>query len=70
MLKRSSVDIAKDRLKVLIISDRISCNTDDVDKIYYELYRVLSKYIELTPEDFDVIIARDHIHIKLTGEKN
>lgn len=70
MIKRSSVDVAKDRLKVLIISDRVSCKTDDVDTIFHELYRVLSKYIELTPEEFDVIFARDHIHITLTGERH
>ncbi len=70
MIKRSSVDVAKDRLKVLIVSDRICCKGDEIERIYYELYRVLSKYIEITPEEFDVIIARDHIHIKLTGEKH
>ena len=70
MLKRSSVDVAKDRLKALIYSERISCDTNDYEKIISELYRLLSKYIELTPEEFDVIITRNHIHIKLTGENN
>lgn len=70
MLKKSSVDIAKERLRVLISSDRISCKPDDCEKISYELYRLLSKYIELTPEDFDVLISRNQIHIKLTGENS
>ena len=68
MLKRSSVDIAKDRLKALVDSDRISCKPDECDKIVSELFRTLSKYIELTPEEFDVNFSRNYIHIKLTGE--
>ncbi len=70
MVKKSSVSIAKDRLKVLVISDRVHCNPDAFDKICHELYQTLSKYIEITPEEFDVSITRTHIHITLTGEKH
>lgn len=70
MVKKSSVSIAKDRLKVLVISDRVHCNPDAFDKICRELYQTLSKYIEITPEEFDVSITRTHIHITLTGEKH
>lgn len=70
MLKRSSVSIAKDRLKVLVISDRVQCKPDAYEKICREMYQTLSKYIEITPEEFDVSITRTHIHIKLTGEKH
>lgn len=70
MLKRSSVSIAKDRLKVLVISDRVQCKPDAYEKICHEMYQTLSKYIEITPEEFDVSITRTHIHIKLTGEKH
>ncbi len=69
MLKRSSVSVAKDRLKVLVISDRVHCKPDACDKMRKELYQTLSKYIELTPEKFDIEITRTHIHIKLTGEE-
>jgi len=70
MLKRSSVDVAKDRLKALIDSDRIACKPEECEKITFELFRTLSKYIELTPEEFDVTFSRNHIHIKLTGENS
>ncbi|MEE1038539.1 MAG: cell division topological specificity factor MinE [Eubacterium sp.] len=70
MLKRSSVDVAKDRLKTLIVSDRVCCKPDEYSKINHELFRVLSKYIELTPEEFDVVYTRSYIHINLTGEKH
>lgn len=69
MLKRPSVSIAKDRLKVLVISDRVHCKPDAYEQISKEIFHTLSKYIEITPEEFDVSITRTHIHIKLTGEK-
>lgn len=70
MLKRASVSIAKDRLKVLVISDRVQCNSGAYEKICHELYQSLSKYIEITPEEFDVSITRTHVHIRITGEKH
>lgn len=70
MLKRSSVSVAKDRLRTLVVSDRVHCNPDAYEHICRELYQTLSKYLELTPEEFDVSITRTHIHIKLTGEEH
>ena len=66
--KTSSVFIAKDRLKVLLVSDRVNCTPDALDKIKLELYKTVSKYIDATPQEFDVKISRTNIHIKLTGE--
>lgn len=70
MLKRSSVNIAKDRLKALVVSDRVKCKPEEYDLICHELYKILSKYMEVTEKDFDVSISRSSIHIQLTGEKH
>ena len=69
MGRRSSVRIAKDRLKVLVVSDRMKCQLEACERISHELYQVLSKYMEITPEEFDVSYSRTHVHIRLTGEK-
>lgn len=66
--KTSSVRIAKDRLKVLLVSDRVNCTPDSYEKIKQELYHTLSKYLEVVQEDFEVQINRKDIHITLTGE--
>ena len=66
---RSSVRIAKDRLKVLVVSDRMKCKPEACERITRELFQVLSKYIEITPEEFDVSYSRTHVHIRLTGEE-
>lgn len=67
--KNPSVSVAKDRLKLLVSSDRISCTPDIWENLNRELYRTVSKYMEITKEDFDIQITRTYIYIKLTGEK-
>lgn len=69
MLKKSSVSIAKDRLKVLVTSDRVQCQPDAYDNICRELYSVLSKYMEFTEDNFSVEIKREHILIHFSGEE-
>lgn len=66
----SSVIVAKDRLKVILVSDRVNCTPDSYDKIKLELYRTISKYLDVVQDEFDVQISRTDIHIKLTGENS
>lgn len=67
-MRNGSVLIAKDRLKSLLVSDRISCTPDTFEKIHSELFQTISKYIEIIPEEFDVKVTNSYIHITLTGE--
>lgn len=64
--RKTSVTIAKNRLKLLLISDRVNCTPDTFEKLKEELYATVSKYIEVTPEVFDVEITQSNIFIKLT----
>ena len=63
MLKKSSVSVAKSRLKLLIVSDRISCSPVEYENISRDLFQTLSKYLELTEDNFHVEIYRTHIFI-------
>ena len=69
MLKKSSVFVAKNRLKALVTIDRVKCTPDSYDKICRELYETLSKYVEFTEEDFKVEIFRTQILISFSGEE-
>ena len=64
----SSVSIAKERLRSLLVSDRVNCTPDTFEKIHSELYKTISKYIEVIPEEFDVKVTRSYIYIRLMGE--
>lgn len=69
MKKRASVPIAKDRLRTVLVSDRICCTAGSLEKLEKELYNIVSKYIEITKEEFEVQVTHTHIHIKFTGEE-
>ena len=68
--KSSSVLIAKDRQKTVLVSDRVNCTPDAIEKFEKELFRTVSKYIDIVPENFNVQITRDNIYIRLTGENS
>ena len=68
-MKNSSVSIAKNRLKNLLVSDRVNCTPDAFEKIQNELFQTISKYIEIDPKEFDVHVTRSQIYIKLSGEE-
>ena len=68
--RKPSVLIAKDRLKILLVSDRVNCTLDALQKLRLGLYKSISKYSEVTPETFDVQFTRSTIFIKLTGEES
>ena len=63
-----SVTIAKKRLKSLIVSDRMECTSDMIDNFTKDLYLTVSKYVEVSPEKFQIRIQRSEIQITFTGE--
>ena len=67
-MKNKSVLSAKDRLKALLVSDRVDCTPDTFEKIKLDLYHTVSKYLNVNQEYFEVKINRSDIHIRLTGE--
>lgn len=68
MFRRSSVSIAKKRLRNLVTADRVSAIPESYDILSRELFNLLSRYIEITEDDFKLEIFRTHILIHITGE--
>ena len=67
--KRTSVTIAKERLRLILSSDLVNSTPEYMERIAEELFLTVSKYIEITPENFTVQITQSDIHIQLAGEK-
>lgn len=63
-----SVHVAKERLKTLLLADRMQCTPEIAERFSSDLYYTVSKYLEIKPEDFRMHITRSDIHIQLTGE--
>lgn len=65
--RKKSSELAKDRLKLLLISDRVDCSTEVIELIKNDMIRVISKYIEIDAEGMDVQITRTKSGAKDSG---
>ena len=59
LLKRkSSRQIAKDRLKILLISDRVNCSQEMMEMIKNDIAKVISKYMKIDAESMEIQITQ------------
>ena len=56
--KKSSGNVAKDRLKMVLVSDRANCSPEIMEQIKNDLIYVLSKYVEIDLEGLDIKIEQ------------
>ena len=56
--KKNSGNVAKDRLKLLLISDRADCSPDVMENIKNDIIQVISKYMEIDAEELDIQITQ------------
>ena len=59
--KPSSGSVAKDRLKLVLISDRTNCSSDIMEQIKNDIIQVLSKYVEIDLEGLDIKIKQTEL---------
>lgn len=76
---KSSGHVAKDRLKMVLVSDRANCSPYDLEQIKNDLIFVLSKYVEIDSNGLDIEIGYEtegkvkryiNIRISQNGEIN
>ena len=56
--KKTSSSIAKDRLKILLISDRVNCSPEMMEKIKLEIADVISKYMKIDTKSMEIQITK------------
>ena len=56
--KKNSGDVAKDRLKLLLVSDRANCSPDVMEMIKNDIINVISKYMEIDVSGLDIQITQ------------
>ncbi len=59
--KQKPKDVAKDRLRLILIHDRGDIPAETVEKIREEILEVLSKYIEIESEDVEIAVTKSDI---------
>ncbi len=56
--KKSTSDIAKDRLKLVLVSDRASCSPEIMERIKNDIIAVLQRYVEIDQQGLDIKITK------------
>jgi cell division topological specificity factor len=56
--RKSSGNVAKDRLKLVLVSDRANCSPDIMEQIKNDIIHVISKYVEIDLEGLDIKIEQ------------
>lgn len=59
--KKSSGDVAKDRLKLVLMSDRANCSPEMMEMMKNDIIKVISKYVEIDSEGLDIQITQTEI---------
>ena len=56
--KKSSGSVAKDRLKLVLVSDRANCSPEIMEQMKNDIIQVISKYMEIDMEGLDIKISQ------------
>lgn len=56
--KKTSSTVAKDRLKLVLVSDRAGCSPEIMEQIKNDIIAVISKYVEIDQEGLDIKITQ------------
>ncbi|NLM34234.1 MAG: cell division topological specificity factor MinE [Clostridiales bacterium] len=55
---RSSKDVAKDRLRLILINDRSSLSPQVLESIRREILEVISKYVEIDSSEVEIALTK------------
>ena len=61
--RKKSGQIARDRLKVLLISDRINCTPEVMKLIKRDIARVITRYIQIDPNKMEIQVSKRKINV-------
>ena len=56
--KEKSKDIAKDRLKLVLVHDRVNCSSNLLEMLKNDIIKVISIYMEIDEESLDIQITQ------------
>jgi len=57
--RSSSKDVAKDRLRMVLMHDRVNCSPDLLEMIKNDILAVLAKYVDIGDMDLDMQISQE-----------
>lgn len=61
--KKKSSQVAKDRLKILLISDRIDCSPEVMELIKKDISKILCKYMQIDTSTLELEFSKRKINV-------
>ena len=61
--KKTSGNTAKDRLKLVLVSDRANCSPETMEMIKKDIAKVLSRYIQIDPGKMEIEVSKRKINV-------
>ena len=65
--EKKSGEIAKERLKLVLIQDRASVSPEVMDKLKNEIITVMSKYLDVNKSGMEITLANDSESVALVA---
>lgn len=59
--RKPSREVAKDRLKILLISDRVNCSPEILEMIKKDIAEVISRYMKIDTNNMEIQISKSTI---------
>lgn len=66
--RRTSRDIAKERLQLVLVHDRIKISPAVLDKMKDEMISVISRYVEIEPDAVEVTFTQSRRESRLVAD--
>ncbi len=65
--KPTSRDIAKNRLQLVLVQDRVNLSPEKMNELKDELIQLISKYVEIDREGIDISLTKAGRRSRLTA---
>jgi cell division topological specificity factor len=66
--KPSSREIAKDRLQLVLVQDRVNISPERMSALKDELIKIISKYVEIDQDGIDITLTKAGRRSRLTAD--
>ncbi len=66
--RTNSKEVAKNRLQLVLVHDRINLSPGKMEKLKEEIAQVLSRYVEIDHERIDIAVTDSHRQRQLTAQ--
>ena len=64
---KSSKEVARDRLKVVLIHDRANISPEVMKLLKDDIIKVISNYMEINKQDMEITLANDETSVALVA---